>query len=359
MTVADILFGRPIHKEHSIMARALIATIILSLIGTISGDVVSRLEAGTRECDWRPVTTDFYHIYTTLERKLQEAKISRSDLDTLYYFTTHEVDLWMDRLFLTRKSTTFVAALTQLKLLGDLDEQHCANYCAYVLARNNCNTASHLHACRPMSRKTYYVKIMIDAKVFPFMQRCLTPLMSIAIVQNFSLVESHVYEAVSLMTERMINFEPTSRWSTLDDMIKESSRPFLKVRQVVRPSQSKFWKNLAEIMLILDAQRGGNSLQNDIDNRVLRAPRTKQHYQRLVLDPCQKFIDKLHRTMDAVTFFGRTIDLRRSMFDPGTISNATKLEFFKISLLYETCVSLDNQEHPVNWSALNRELLFG
>lgn len=347
-----------------ILALITALTIVLSLISTISCDIVDRLEAGTRECNLRPNTADFYHIYTTLERKLQEANIPKENVDSLYRFTTNEVELWTDRLFLTRKSTTFIAALSQLQSLADLDNQDCANYCSFVLAKNNCNTAAHLHACRPLSKKDYYLKIMIDAKVFSFMERCLRPLIDVANQQNSTLIEPWIHEAVSYITRRMIYFESTSGWDTIDEMILTSNKPFLKARRIVRPTQSGFWRNLAEIMRQLEEQRGEDYLHKDINSRSLRSPKAKQYYQRLVLQPCQVFIKNLHKTMDALIFFGRTIDLKRSRFElkrsrfeTKPISDASKIEIFKVSLLYEACQMLDNQEYQVNWSALNRELL--
>lgn len=345
--------------QYSIMIRVSITVLItaLSLIRTINCDTADRLEAGTRECNWRPITTDFYHIYTTLERKLQEEGLPKQDLDSLYKFTANEVDLWTERLFLTRKSTTFIAALSQLKQLRDLDKQDCGDYCAFVLAKNNCNTAAHLHACRPGSMKDYYLKVMIDATVFPFMERCLAPLMGVATIQNSTLIEPQLYEAVSLVTQRMIESEPASELETIDDMVLASTKPFLKARRIVRPARSGFWKNLAGIMIELDKQRGEASLRQDITSRSLRAPKAKQHYQQLVLQPCQEFIRKMHRTMDPLIFYGRTIDLKRSKFKLEPTSDALKIKSFRVSLLYEGCVSLDNQEYQINWSALNRELL--
>lgn len=325
------------------------------LIHLAGGTSAERLEDDTRGCGWRVTTTLYNEIYDGIETRLARAKPPKEDIDGMYMMVADETRTWRSDLN-ARKNSVMLGAFTQFDLAQYLDVRNCYDHCTYVLAKNNCNAAISLHACRSRSNRFSYVKLMLDAKVFPLVERCHIPLMAYAVALNTTNVPRDLYGTVDYITEQMIDFEP-SLWHKIEDLALMDAKPFLTVRRIVRPVQAGFFTDITDLMLELDRRTPQQELHKAASAGQFLAPEARMHFHRLIVKPCQDFIDKMHTAMDATIFYGRMIDLdkqRFALFD--TIADATKVAYFRLAKMYEACTHLDEGDFFIRWRVEARKL---
>lgn len=235
-----------------------------------------------------------------------------------------------------------ISALTQLQLAGDLDRRDCLDHCAYVLVRNNCDSKIHLNACIPRSRAESYIKSMIDAKVFPSIERCQLPLIDRALQLNVT-IEPRLYSTVSVIMERLLHFVPTRSWSTIEDIILTGRKPFTSLTRLIRPQKSNFLKRILDTLIFLDTQHGQHLLRESPGSGILDMGIGEDHFRNLVLEPCRDYAHKMHKAMDAAIYYGRITELDNSKFELPYMSDEKKIGFFQLVLRYQACVTVDNK----------------
>lgn len=326
--------------------------LILGFVGLTECSTAKRLEADTRECGWQPNSPKFADSYSEIETKLATKGIPREDLHRLYRIIRDEIGYLKGRSYLTfNPKSVILNSLEQLELSKDLDRRDCFDHCTYVLARNNCNAAISLHACRPLSfDQSTFIKLMLDTKVFSLIDRCQVYLMYHAILLNTTYISADTYKSVRLIAERMIDPNTLSRWNSFADMVLASRKPFFNTRRLIRPGESKFFDQIAQLMIDLEKLSGGDALFKAIDSGSKRGTEAERHYHRLVMQPCVEYIHKMHTAMDATLFYGRISELDDKRFDMVFMSNTMRVKYFELVKLYEACVYLDNaNDYTIYW----------
>lgn len=334
------------------MMRAFISTIlILDSVVLVYCSTAERLDADTRACNWRPNTPKFVDTYSEIESRLAKTGIPKEDLTRLYQVITAEVGYWVKRSHVTHNQISIIlSSLIQLDLSKDLDRRDCFDHCTFVLAKNNCNAAIHLHACRPRSGfHTSHIKSALDAKVFSLIERCQVPLMYHAVFMNATDISPQLYRVVQLIAERMVDTNHFSRWNSNQDMVLRSTRPFFNTRRLIRPADSGFFDQIAQLMVDAEKANGGDALLRDIKSGKILAPDARSHFHRLVIQPCLEYISRMHTAMDATIFYGRISELDAKRFNKVFMSSTMRVKYFELVKLYEACVFLDNAKYTINW----------
>lgn len=288
---------------------------------------------------------------------MRDKSAPRDDLDELYDTIQGMLRSREERYFHSGRHVTSICALTQLNLARELDYRDCLDHCTYIIAKNNCNSAAHIHACQPLSRKWSYIKIMLDAKVFSTIDRCQVPLIDQALDLNATAVEPQLYETIKTIS-RQLSFEKDRKQSLNDDMIVNSMKPFFMVRRLILWSKTNFIENILHVMRQVETLKHQERLGTAIDARSLHPRQARVHFQRLLLAPCREYINIMHKPMDASIFFGRTRDLGGPRFNRLILSNETKIKFFKLLHMYESCVFLDDANYFIDWKKPIVNLLF-
>lgn len=315
-----------------------------------------RLEIDTAECGWKPPSASLSVGYTMMDFKLEQADVPKENIDALYQMVFDEEADCRKR-YNMRKNSNMLQSLRQFKLARDLDRRDCHDHCTYVLARSICISATPLYACQPRSEKQNRVKIMLEAKVFPLIERCQLPLVVRALL-NATMVDPNLYQTVDYIAYRMIDFETFIKFNTIIDLILLHSKPFYAIRRVLRPTRAGFYNNLVQIMLYLDRRSVGQELSAAIYSLNIQSGRARQFYQQLILDPCLRFINIMHTTMDPTIFYGRLMELKPNRFEvDDDLTMGTKIEYFKLVLLYEACAYLDNHDDIIDYRVLAENLL--
>lgn len=308
---------------------------------------VGRLADDTRACQWRPWSSRHEHFYKEIEELLNKINqpIPIIGVDRFYEYIIElavnhieEASVHGDGFHNELRIWTF----TLLSLTKTLDERDCLDHCTHVLARNSCNAGYYNHSCMSRSTNPSILKAMIDSKVFPMMNRCQKPLMERAIELNRTEIDPQTYETVTFITDQMTKFDANRQWETIEDIMLRSKKPFLTLRQLIKPHQTGFLFNLARIMLKLETRVGGDSVMR---MKVARSPdkdETLRIYQRLILHPCLEFIDKLHVVMDGATFYGKMMDMDQNRFTMPSLDDEMRLKFFQLVHRYNACTCLDN-----------------
>lgn len=340
------------------MARTTTLFVLVQCALAVSSALCStlrRLEADTVACGWSFPTTAYTAGYTRMEFKLRQANMPVGDLDALYQMVAEE-EIEARNEPGVKFNSIMIQSLEQFRLTKDLERRDCYDQCAHVLAKINCNSATPLYACQPLNQQRNYVKTMLEAKVFPLIERCQIPLVYQTLMVNMT-IDPDLYMTVDHIAYRMMDMTVFSSFYTIGDLVLRHSKPFFAIRRIVRPIQSGFYEDLGEIMLYLDIQRGSEELFTAIQSGQITPDQARDFYEQIILLPCLRFIDQLHTAMDPTIFYGRLIDLKRSAFEIEDIYPDIKLEFFKLLLLYESCAHLDDQNEIVNHRKLARDLL--
>lgn len=333
------------------MRPLILSVLLLGSIGFAHCSTADRLDADTRACNWRPASAKFVDVYSEMDQRLVKTGISKDDPARLYSIISEEVGYWVRRSQATHTHISVIlSSLMQFELSKDLDRRDCFDHCTFVLAKNNCNSAMHLHACRPRSiQQDSYIKSMLDTKVFALIDRCQLPLMYQALVLNTTDISPQLYKTVSLIAERMIDPNIFSRWGSIESMLLISKRPFFNTRRLVSPGETRFFDEIAQLMIDAERAGGGNQLFKDIETGQVLAPAAKHHFHRLVIQPCLEFIHKMRTTMDATIFYGRISESDSKLFQKVDMSSALRVHYFELVRLYEACVYLDNAKYTINW----------
>lgn len=302
------------------------------------------------------VSPVYYNLYAGIESRLARAETPVDNIDAMFSMVSEEMKgKRFD--FALRGNSLVLGAYTQLDLARYLDTRNCYDHCTFVLAKNNCNAAIPLHACRSRSKLFSYIKTMLDAKVFPLVERCHIPLMAFAVALNNTRVQSDLFKTVEFITRRMTNFE-ASLWDSIEDLALMDARPFLAVRRIIRPIEAGFFRNLPDIMLDLDRLTPRRELSVDISAHNLLAPQAKYHFHRLILQPCKEYIDRMHTAMDATIFYGRLVDLHSKRFQlADNIDDDTKIAYFKLARIYLACSHIDEGDFSIKWRVEAGKLL--
>lgn len=309
-----------------------------------------RLAEDTRTCQWRPWSKRHESYYKEIEQSLD--KINRpipvNGIERFYNYITETAINHIEEDRSNEegpRNELRIWAYTQVSITRSLDGRHCLDHCTYVLARNSCNAGSYNHACMPRSSNPSVLKAMIDGKVFPMITRCQGTLIERAIQLNQTEIDSLTYEAVTYITNQMTKFYPTKRWRTIEDVMLRASTPFLAIRQLIKPQLNGFFFNLDKVMLYLEAKLGEDMLRRSIAYRLQNKDDSMVHYQHLVLRHCLNFIDIMHVAMDGAIYYGKIMDLNRTMFTMPALDDGMRLKFFELVHRYYACVYLDNF-HP-------------
>lgn len=307
-----------------------------------------RFNQDTRECSWAPFSDKYYEIYSDIDVNLIATKKPLTDVDDLFDITAGQVEYFRQTRPQTKGSVTHdmnLSALIQLYSLKELDSRSCCDHCTYVLAKLNCNAASNLHVCNPLSRTRSYIKSMIQSKVFPMIRRCQPTLIDEAMKLKQSVIRPELYQTLTYITEQVTVLRPEKYWLSFEDVIRGANKPFHAIRRLINPTNSGFYKNILKVLRHVDELNGGFALAAAIDSRTLCSAGALDDYKSLILKPCREYIAKMHKPMDAIIFYGRIIELDRDRFQVQEISDSTKIEFFKLVHLFEACLYLDDKGH--------------
>lgn len=344
------------YTDHHNMTPMLISlTVVLRFVYPIDCSSEERLAMDTRECGWKPLSHPYSDPYSQVERILREQYAPRDNPDILYETIQRQLERWEQRFSQTGRYLPEVCALSQLVLSRELDARDCLDHCTYIIAKNNCNLGLHTLACQPLSRKWSYIKILLDGKVFPAMERCQVPLIDLALELNATAIEPQLYETIRIISKQL-SFEKDGK--THDRMILNSIKPFFLVRRLVVRYKSHFIENIFRVMREVDTYRGQGELGKAIDERKLLPREARGYFRQLILVPCREYIDKMHKAMDASIFYGRTRDLGGARFSKAPICKETKVKFFELVRMYEVCVFLDDNNYLIDWKKQVVDLFF-
>lgn len=270
-------------------------SILPGSIGCGHCTTASRFDADIVACNWEPNLESNYRIYSKFESTFERTNLTKENIDGLFEFTSTQKTYWGKRISLWKRSISNVMTLTLLESAAELDKKDCLDHCTFVLAKYNCNAGMKLQACRPLATEQHYIKAMLDAKVFPLMFRCLLPLMHQALILNSTVIDSELYVIVDHIADLMTDTSlPTKQWGSSDEMVLRSRKPFLTIRHMIRPAESGFFDNLAELMVQLDRRSGRDGLLQAIVRSDRPWLSAKAYYNRLIMQPCNRFLDKMH-----------------------------------------------------------------
>lgn len=345
--------------------RPLISFAIFSgLVGLIDCSSRERLAADARQCNLVPWSERLDAVFDNVESKFAMQNVAMADVEGQYkfladvieycktnYFRRYELrGMFTDSNSLSPTYEVLMAILEQLYLTNELDYRECLDHCTYVLARINCEAGKYQHACFPRSRKVSYIKSMIDTKVFPLIERCQIFMATRALELNNTVIEPQMYSSISLIAEAMTSYQPTRRFKTIEEMFLRSRKPYFLIRRSLSPTRSGFLDNIFHIMYQLEELSGnGDVLRKLIDSKTIYPNGAKSHYELLILNPCRYYIEIMHTAMDPITFYGKILDLDRSNFTSAQVPDEVKIEFYRLVLLYEACVVIDNGDYYPDW----------
>lgn len=324
----------------------LIATsVCISFLPVTDCNSEARLAADTRKCKWKPPTALHDSVYTILDTNLAESnRQGPLPKDEIFRQIDREIEKIENRGVFANYNLE-IAALRQLKLLKTMDTRSCLDHCTYVLARINCNAGKYQHACLPRSRHRSFLKTVIDGQVFPLIERCYSDLVDRVLVLNSTAINPREYEYVSMIAKQITHLDPAEKWSGIDDIIVKSSRPFFAIRRLFKPIQAGFFANLSELMQRLERLKGGVELMVAVESESITKRNAFSHYERWVLQPCADYINKMHKAVDAVMFYGKLIELSRSKFRMDPMDDAMKVKLHSIIYRYHACVYLENHSY--------------
>lgn len=313
--------------------------VLSSFIGLAYCSSEDRLIAGTKACGLRPVIPEDYRTLNNLEYILAQTRLTEDDVDEIYNLLRSLIEFWEEEI----TPPSISKALEQLMRLSDLETHNCLDYCTYILAQNNCYAAIRSHACRPRSPELNLIKSIIDAKVLPMIGNCQVPLMWRSLDLNKTISNS-LYQVVKLIKDRLTYFEPTEKWKTIDEMMLKSRRPFTQIRRLTQFTLSGFKSYLLVFMQELEALSGGIELDSALSTFSLTLDGAIAHYERLIKQPCQQFIDLMHTSIDATLFYGRIIELNRHGFNLDYIDDNNRLRFYELLHIYHACTYVDEKD---------------
>lgn len=319
-----------------------------------------RLIAGTKACKWMPWSKNFDRIYDKLETDLERTKAPIEDTDKLYAFISAEIALCeIDNCIPVRKFNELISVLTQLYMTKDLAKRDCLDHCTYILAKNNCETGYYKHACLPRSREKSYIKSIIDRSVFPLIERCQIPLLEEALDLNATVIPIKLNKGVAFLAETIAAFRPTRLWNTFEDMILTSTKPNFLIRRTILRNKNAFFDNILTILSRLERRIGKYELNTSMALRTLTPKLAESFFQRLILDPCREYIKTMHGVMDPTIFYGGIADMDSSRFNfSGSITNAKKVEYYRLVQRYYTCMFFDEGEFKIDWREAIMKLFF-
>lgn len=335
------------------MIRSLIKLIILlGSIHSANCNLHDRLVAGTRACKWMPWSKNFDIIYDNLEEELRKKKAPVEDSDKLYAFISAEiVQGEIDNCIPARRINELKSALTQLYMTKDLHRRDCLDHCTYILAKHNCEIGYHKHACLPRSREKSYIKSIIDRNVFPLIERCQIPLWERALGLNTTLIPVKLHASVTLLADEIAGFRPTRLWNSFEDMILVSTKPNFLIRRMILRNKNEFFENILSVMCRLERQIKEYGLNSEITLRSLTPKLAESYFQSLILNPCRKYIEIMHKIMDPAIFYGSIADMDRYRFNfTSEISDRRRVEYYRLVQRYYACMFFDEGEFNLDWT---------
>lgn len=328
-----------------------------NLVYLVDSTSEERFLADTRSCNWEPWVRDYDTIFHNIETMLHRSSIHISDIDSLYRQIHRLTLVWSNIGDNEPQSRVWNAALTLLNELNGIENRDCFDICTYVLAKNCCKSGRQQRACSPRSRTQYFIKSIVNAKVFPMIERCQASLMYNAIVLNTSLVEPNLYAQVSTITELMTAYQ-SGKFNSIEKIALTALKPYSLVRASIRPASTGFFEHIFDVMLRIEKVLGENGLEKSILGGDFGLNTGYVNFERLILNPCNQFIQIMRTAMDPSLYYGSVIDLDKSIFQLDHMSANNQVGYFRLLQRFQACVWLNNHEaFELDWPKLIQEFV--
>lgn len=329
---------------------------VLNLVYWINCNSEERWFQDILACNLVPWDPDYDNIFEEIERILMRSGIHIAYVSELYKRVSQLNELWQNVNHQDSNSLLWISALTLLDRSDGLQIQDCFDICTYVLARNCCKYSRRQDACYPRSKKQTFIKSMIDARVFPMIERCQSSLMSHAILMNATLIDPDLYAQVSVITEFMSVYK-SERFDSIQKIALANPRPYFSIRGLIKPSSTGFFEEIFDVMIRLEKLTGESALEGALRDQVFDPSTGPEYFDRLIMVPCKRFIGIMRSIMDSTLFSGGIIDLDRSKFRLGDLGDVDRIKYFKLLHIYQACVWLDDREsYNLDWWKLTRNL---
>lgn len=323
-----------------------------TLVSRIDCSSESRFIEDTRECDLEPWNPGYDPIFEQIESMMARSGVHIAYVGELYRRINQLAESWMNVSDQVPQSRSWKSALKLLNDSNGLQTRDCLDICTYVLTKNNCKFAHNQDACYPRSRKQSFIKSMLDARVFPVIDRCQSSLMYNAIVLNTTSIEPDMYGQVYIITEFMSLYKSSS----IEQIALTNARPHTAIRALIKPQSTGFFENLFQVMIQLEKYNNASELQRALQDPYFNPSIGFIHFDRLVLTPCNRFIQVLREALDPTIYYGGIMDLDQSKFQlEYHLSDADLIKYFKLVHMFQACVWLNNRESfDLSWEKLAR-----
>lgn len=309
-----------------------------------------RFQADTRSCNWETWVPGYYPVFQGVELLLARSRTLMSDVNGLYQLVNQWTEMYRTMDDDKPEVRLRKSALTLLDESNGLQTRDCFDICTYVLAKNCCKSGRHQHACYPKSRAKTFIKSMISARVFPMIERCQTSVMYSAIVLNTTLVGPDLYAQVSVITEFMTAYK-SEKFNSIENIVLASPKPYSAILDLIKPSSTGFFESILNVMIRLERLVGESSIENGLSSRNFGLSTGFMFYRRLILTPCNRFIEIMRTAMDPTLYYGGIIDADRSKFRLEHMNYHDRIGYFNLLHRYQACVWLNNHEsYEIDWA---------